>query len=123
MTDRLQFLYKIQPTRPAMLSEGSTEQEATIVGQHFNYLKDLTEKGVLLLAGRTLNTDESSFGIIIFEADSEEAAQTIVADDPAVRQGVMRAEVVEILQTEPYIRARCPAGIRARGSPARSERW
>jgi uncharacterized protein len=93
MTDRLQFLYKIQPTRPAMLAEGSTEQEAAIVGQHFNYLKDLTEKGVVLLAGRTLNTDESSFGIIIFEADSEEAAQTVVANDPAVRQGVMRAEL------------------------------
>jgi uncharacterized protein YciI len=46
-----------------------------------------------LAAGRTLNTDESSFGIIIFRADSEEAARRIVADDPAVRGGVMRAEL------------------------------
>ncbi len=93
MTDRLQFLYIIRPTRPAMLAEGSTEREAAIVSQHFNYLKDLTQKGIVLLAGRTLNTDESSFGIIIFEADSEEAAQALVAGDPAVQQGVMHAEL------------------------------
>lgn len=93
MPNKQQFLYKIQPTRPAMLTEGPTEREAAIVGQHFNYLKDLTEQGIVLLAGRTLNTDPSSFGIIIFEADSEEAAQALVAGDPAVSQGVMRAEL------------------------------
>jgi uncharacterized protein YciI len=93
MPDKPQYLYKIQPTRPEMLSAGPTEQEADIVSQHFNYLKDLQEKGVVLLAGRTLNTDESSFGIIIFEADTEEAAQTIVDNDPAVHQGVMHAEL------------------------------
>lgn len=93
MLDRQQFLYKIQPTRLAMLAEGPTEAEAAIVGQHFDYLKKLNEQGIVLLAGRTLNTDESSFGIVIFVAESEAAAQTIVANDPAVRQGVMRAEL------------------------------
>jgi uncharacterized protein len=93
MPEKQQFLYKIQPTRPEMLSEGPTERESAIVGQHFNYLKDLLEKGIVLLAGRTLNTDPSSFGIIIFEADSEKAAQVIVAGDPAVSQGVMQAEL------------------------------
>jgi uncharacterized protein YciI len=93
MPDTQQFLYKIQPTRPAMLTEGATEQEAAIISQHFNYLRELSEKGVVLLAGRTLNTDESSFGIVILEVDSEAGAQTIVNDDPAVSQGVMRAEL------------------------------
>ncbi len=93
MSDTLQFLYKVQPTRPTMLSDGPTELETAVVSQHFNYLKTLTEQGVVLLAGRTLNTDESSFGIIIFEAKSQKAAQAIVDNDPAVNQGVMRAEL------------------------------
>ena len=76
-----------------MLTEGPTPEEESVVGEHFAHLEDLTERGVLILAGRTLNTDESSFGIIIFRADSEEAARRIVADDPAVRGGVMRAEL------------------------------
>ncbi|MCP4423628.1 MAG: hypothetical protein GY803_03960 [Chloroflexi bacterium] len=93
MSNSQQFLYKIQPTRPEMLSEGATEAESAIVSQHFNYLKDLSERGVVLLAGRTLNADESSFGIVIFAAESEAAAQLIVDNDPAVSQGVMRAKL------------------------------
>ena len=76
-----------------MLSEGPTPEEERIVGDHYSYLKKLTDQDVVILAGRTLNTDESGFGIIIFRADSEEAARRIVADDPAVRGGVMRAEL------------------------------
>ena len=90
---RTQYLYRIQPTRPAMLREGTTPQEAEIVGEHFDYLRDLTARGVVLLAGRTLNTDDSSFGIVIFEAESEAVARAVVESDPAVRAGVMRAEL------------------------------
>jgi uncharacterized protein YciI len=88
-----QYLYRIQPTRPDMLSEGATAEEEYVVDAHFNYLKGLMERGVVILAGRTLNTDQSSFGIIIFRADTEEAAQAVVANDPAVKRGVMRAEL------------------------------
>jgi uncharacterized protein YciI/uncharacterized membrane protein YtjA (UPF0391 family) len=93
LSDVTQYLYRIQPTRPEMLAEGPTPEEAEIVSQHFAYLKDLTEQGVVVLAGRTLNVDESSFGIVIFNADSEEAAHEVMNDDPAVRQGVMQAEL------------------------------
>jgi uncharacterized protein YciI len=93
MAEITHYLYRIQPTRPAMLTEGPTEAEAAIVGQHFNYLKGLTEQGVVVLAGRTLNTDPSSFGIIILRADGEATARSIMEHDPAVRQGVMRAEL------------------------------
>jgi uncharacterized protein YciI len=56
-------------------------------------LKDLKEKGVVILAGRTLNTDSSSFGIVIFRVDSEDAAHKIMENDPAVVNRVMRAEL------------------------------
>ncbi len=93
MEEQKQYLYKIQPTRPEMLSEGATAQEEAIVSEHFAYLQDLTKRGVVILAGRTLTTDERSFGIVIFQADSDEAARAIVDADPAVQKGVMHAEL------------------------------
>ena len=93
MSDVTQYLYKIQPTRPEMLTDGPTPEEEAIVSDHFAYLKGLTEQGIVILAGRTLNTDESSFGIVIFEAESEEAARKVMNNDPAIQQGVMRAEL------------------------------
>ena len=93
MPDVTQYLYTIQPTRPEMLTDGPTPEEETIVSEHFAYLQRLTEQGIVILAGRTLNTDESSFGIVIFQAKSEKAARQVMNNDPAVRQRVMRAEL------------------------------
>lgn len=86
-----QWIYILKVTRLEMLTEGSTPEEDEIVGLHFAYLKDLTEKGVMILMGRTQTADESTFGIAIFEAENEEAARTIMENDPAVAGGVMRA--------------------------------
>lgn len=88
-----EYLYRIQPVRPEMLSEGPDPEETRIVSQHFAYLNDLTEQGIVLLAGRTLNTDASSFGIVIFKAEDDNAARAIVHNDPAVKNRVMRAEL------------------------------
>ncbi len=87
-----QYLYRIQPLREGFLVE-STPDEDRIVTEHFHYLQRLTEEGVVLLAGRTLNTDPSCFGIVIFVAESEEAARELVQNDPAVRASVFRAEL------------------------------
>ena len=48
---------------------------------------------MVLLAGRTLNTDPSSFGIVILTADTEQEARRIMHNDPAVKARVMRAEL------------------------------
>jgi len=88
-----QYLYRIQPTRPTMLTEGLTPREEEIISQHFNYLKQLTEQGVMILVGRTQNRDEDTFGIAIFQAASEEEARTIMDSDPAVVHGVMSARL------------------------------
>jgi uncharacterized protein YciI len=88
-----QWLYKIQPVRPDMLHAGPTKKEQELISKHFSYLKDLTGKGVVILAGRTLNTDKTGFGIIIFQAETEEAARRIVNNDPAVTNKVMKAEL------------------------------
>ena len=72
------FLYRIHPTCPAILTQGAATEEATVIEKHFSYLSDLTEKGVVLLAGRTLNTDPSSFGIVIPTAESEATVSRIM---------------------------------------------
>jgi uncharacterized protein YciI len=86
-----QWLYYLQPTRLGMLTEGPTIEEAKTVTNHFAYLEDLTEKGVMILMGRTQNNDASTFGIAIFEAEDLSTARTIMENDPAVQGGVMRA--------------------------------
>jgi uncharacterized protein YciI len=91
MSQDLQFLYMIRPARPAMLTEGPTAAERAAISEHFAYLQALQASGALVLAGRTQNTDESSFGIVIFYADSEAAAGQIMRSDPAVLAGVMVA--------------------------------
>lgn len=87
------FLYKIQLVRPEALLRGFTEDEKRTISDHFEYLKRLTESGTVLLAGRTTNADNSSFGIVIFSAELMEAARKIVDEDPAVANRVFRAEL------------------------------
>ncbi|MDQ3004075.1 MAG: YciI family protein [Chloroflexota bacterium] len=77
-----QFLYFLKPTRLGMVTEGPTPDEAETVSRHFAYLSDLTDKGVMILVGRTQNNDESTIGIAIFEAEDESAAREIMENDP-----------------------------------------
>jgi uncharacterized protein YciI len=86
-----EWLYYLKPARLEMLTEGSTPEEDEIVSRHFAYLSDLTEKGLMILFGRTQTADESTFGIAIFEAEDEAAAREIMENDPAVKNGVMTA--------------------------------
>ena len=76
-----------------MLTKGANESESRIISDHFNYLKQLTENGVVILAGRTQTTDYSSFGIVLLKAETIEAARQIMLDDPAVKNSVFRAEL------------------------------
>jgi uncharacterized protein YciI len=87
------FLYRIQPVRLEVLKGGASEFEASKISEHFSYLKQLTEKGIVFLAGRTTNTDYSSFGIVILKAASEDVARDIMNSDPAVKSGVFRSEL------------------------------
>jgi uncharacterized protein YciI len=76
-----------------MLSEGLTPEERAAVAAHVAYLEHLVAAGVVLLFGRTQTTDAGTFGIVIRRAASRDAAQKVMADDPTVRPGVMRAKL------------------------------
>jgi uncharacterized protein YciI len=88
-----QFLYLIRPVRHTMLTEGPTEDEQFIVSEHFKYLQRLMADGVLILAGRTQDVDPEGMGIVVFNAESEDAARGIMQNDPAVHAGVFSARL------------------------------
>lgn len=93
MSQREPFLYVLRPTRPQMLTEGPTEREAEVVGAHLRHLQALGDRGVVRLAGRTVDTGADTFGLVVFEADSAAAARELMAADPAVAAGLMVAQL------------------------------
>ena len=88
-----QFIYRLTPVREDLLSAGPTAREAEIIGIHFDYLSNLKNQGVVKLAGRTTNTDATSFGVVIFEAADPAVAGEIMSRDPAVRENVLAARL------------------------------
>lgn len=88
-----EFLYRIVPTRIEMLTSGPTPEESQATQDHFAHVNDGVRAGRVLLAGRTLTADASTFGVVIFRADTEDDARAFMTEDPAVSAGVMTAEL------------------------------
>ena len=87
------FIYLIRQVRPEALTEGFTESESRAMSDHYEYLRGMTRKGVVLLAGPTLNTDNSNFGLVVLKAETEKEARDIMHNDPSVINRVVRAEL------------------------------
>jgi uncharacterized protein YciI len=88
-----QFIYVLKLIPSLIKPENWTDRDNEIVERHFNRLQEWKEEGFLILAGRTLQMDENTFGIVIFEAVDEECARTLMQSDPAVAEGVMTADL------------------------------
>jgi uncharacterized protein YciI len=91
----MQFIYILQLT-PTYTDEANwTDETSNIVGQHFNYLKGLYEKGVVKFVGKTEYGVEhpDNRGIAVFEAENAEEANRLMQNDPCVINGVMTAAV------------------------------
>ena len=89
----MRLLYRLTPVRIEMVTVGPIAEEQAIVNEHFSRLEALTEQGVVLLAGRTQDNSPRTFGIVIFQAESDDQAREIMNSDPAVRRSIMRAEL------------------------------
>ena len=74
-----------------MTVTGPTADEAAVINRHFNYLSDLCQRQIVVLAGRTTTNDNHVFGICILRAEDIDEAQRMVDGDPAVAEGVMTA--------------------------------
>jgi uncharacterized protein YciI len=83
------FIYVLRAIRPAMIDDPSPEEESRL-DEHFEYLRRALDQGRLVLAGPCL---DGEFGVVVFRADTEEAARQFMEADPAVRHGLMTAEL------------------------------
>jgi uncharacterized protein YciI len=88
-SDLSTFIYVLKRVRRESLERMSSE-EKEVVDEHFEYLKKALVEGKLTLAGRCVNAE---FGIVIFRANSEKQANEFMKNDPAVKKGIMTAEM------------------------------
>lgn len=88
-----QFLYVLHLVPRLYDDKAWTTEDKAAVGRHFNRFKEAIKSGQLILAGRTTETGDKTFGIAIFEAADESAARKFMEEDPAVVAGVMTAEL------------------------------
>jgi uncharacterized protein len=86
-----QFIYFLRPKRLEMVTRGPSAEEARVQTDHGNYLEGLAARGVVMLAGRTSNNDETTVGIVIVSAPDEVAARAIMEGDPFVKANLMNA--------------------------------
>ena len=77
---------------PPCWLRGRPQTKRASPAEHFAYLQQLMADGLLILAGRTLNSDYSAFGIAIFQARDDAHMRQITAEDPGVAQKLFRAE-------------------------------
>lgn len=68
-------------------------EDNAAVGAHFQRLKAATAAGQVILAGRTNESLDKTFGLVVFTAADEAAAREFMLADPCVIAGVMTAEV------------------------------
>jgi uncharacterized protein YciI len=80
-------------TNPDFIKKGPRPEERQALRQHVEYLQRLTDQGISIVAGHTLNQDESAFGLAVVRADSEAAARKIMEDDALVRAGIVTVTV------------------------------
>ncbi|MFC0188589.1 YciI family protein [Fictibacillus aquaticus] len=83
------FIYQLKPVRQDLM-ENQTEQEQEVLESHFFYLQNLKNEKKLLLAGPCL---DAAFGIVILMGMDEHEAQSVMKNDPAVKKGVMTADL------------------------------
>lgn len=88
-----QFIYVLRLVPRLHDDKSWTDSDKAAVERHFNRLKDATKTGQVFLAGRTPESGDKTFGIVIFEAANEEAARVFMNGDPAVIAGIMTAEL------------------------------
>lgn len=69
----------------------ATDAEKSLIGRHFAHLKRHFEAGDILLAGPTMGAPP--IGLVIVPGGDAEAARRIMEGDPAVVEGLFKAEL------------------------------
>ena len=70
-----------------------TKEDNAALDRHFIRFQEAVKSGQLILAGRTKEAGDKTFGIAIFRASDEAAARKFMESDPAVVAKLMTAEL------------------------------
>ena len=88
-----QFVY-ILKLAPRFQQEAAwTDTENQVVARHFERLAEAVKSGQVIIAGRTTEPLDETFGIVIFEAESEAAAESSCSPIRRSIAGLMTATV------------------------------
>jgi len=86
-----QWLYVLRLVPRLHDEQAWTDADNATIGRHFQHLKDATAARKVILAGRTTEAGDRTFGLVIFEAPDEATARRFMDSDPAVVGGLMTA--------------------------------
>jgi uncharacterized protein len=88
-----QFIYVLKLVPRLHADSAWTKEDNAALERHFVRFQQAAKSGQLILAGRTSEPGDKTFGIAIFEAPNENAARKFMEEDPAVAGGLMTAEL------------------------------
>lgn len=81
--DKKYYVLYLIPSRPDF-AQTLTDEERSIMQQHFIYLKRYLDQGVLLVFG-PVSDPKGTYGIAIAGVETEEQLRTLMDNDPASR--------------------------------------
>lgn len=84
MSQPKQFFVRLLPTRDGF-PENMTAEEERIMQEHYEYLKGLTQRGQVLMAGPCF---DPVFALVILQTTTESEAVALVDNEPTVVQGL-----------------------------------
>jgi uncharacterized protein YciI len=88
-----QFIYLLRLVPRLHADSAWTKEDNAVLERHFVRFQQAAKSGQLILAGRTSEPGDKTFGIAIFEASDQDAARKFMLEDPAVAGGLMTAEL------------------------------
>jgi len=88
-----EFIYVLRLVPRLYDDKSWTKEDSAALERHFARFQEAIKSGQLILAGRTKEPGDKTFGIAIFRAPDEAAARAFMEADPAVSDGLMTAEL------------------------------
>lgn len=88
-----QFIYVLRLVPRLYDDKAWTKEDNMALQRHVVQFQHAIETGELILAGRTLESGDKTFGIAIYKAPDEAGARQFMESDPAVVAGLMTAEL------------------------------
>jgi uncharacterized protein YciI len=88
-----QFIYVLRLVPRLYADANWAAEDKKVLQRHFVRFQEAIKTGQLILAGRTAESGDKTFGIAVFQAKDEAAARKFMEEDPAVAGGLMIAEL------------------------------